>query len=247
VLISSSLEVVGPTNISSTLTFRELTLAAVVLQWPEIPCLNLALGIRWVEKGGPPVYRIVVPLVVLLLLAGCKGGSTTSGKPATTGNTSTTETTHKHTGTELTSTGKDTGPKLTVKYEGQTADVWAKQLLSETDKALSENAAFALKEIGEESLPFLPNAMEAKQQWVKINALSVVETDKSWAKNGAKYLVPMLDKALHDDAAKVRKQASAVIAILQFPESVAALKKAVAREEDPNTKAAMEKDLQKIK
>jgi hypothetical protein len=234
-------------NVQVTL-LGELTLGALILQRPENPCLDGVGRIRWVEKGGPPVIRIVVPCVVLLLLAGCKGGSTTSGKPGPSGGPAPTGT--QDGGPHPTNTHKSTEKvhKLTVKFEGQTADVWAKVLMDpKGDEINSMNAAGALREIGEESLPFLIKAMESNTNYVKLNALWVLEDDKKdWPRKAAKELAPVLNKALEDYSSDVRKKAAAVIAVWQFPESVAALQKAATNEQDSGVKRKMEEYLEKI-
>jgi hypothetical protein len=239
------LEVVGATNISSTSTFWELTPAAVVLQWPEIPCLDLVAGIRCVEKGGPPVYRIVVPFVVLLLLFGCKAGSTTSGKPAaSTGKGTDSGSTNTATQTATNTTSTDKQDKL---YDGHTLEQWRQQLMDEKDQAVSDNAAFVLEKIGAEQLPYLVKAMNGKKDYIRLNVLDILNAGKEWAKKEGNTLTALLNKALQDDSAKVRRKASEVIAVLQFPDSVAALRKAAAKEEDPKTKQTMEENLAKIK
>lgn len=193
------------------------------------------------------MYRVVMPVViVLLLLAGCKSGSSSSNKPGTSAADGVPGSKSGGQGT-VTPTAKDEGPKLTAKYEGQTADVWSKQLMDEESKAVSDNAAAALKAIGPESVPYLVKAMHSKTEWVKLNAMWVMEEGKDWAKNYGKDLAPALNKALlDDDKSKVRRQAAAVIAVLQFPESVEALRKAVNLEQDPGVKRKLEEYLKQI-
>jgi hypothetical protein len=207
--------------------------------------LDGVVGIRWVKNGGKPVYRIVVPLVVFVLLAGCKPGTTTSRSP--------TPTTSPGKGTDTGHTATQTGTNHTTdksKLYGdppQTLEQWAKQLMDENDQAVSDNAQDKLAKIGAEQLPYITKAMDGKKAYIRLNTLDIFIAGKEWAKKEDKTLVPLLNKALHDDVAKVKQKAAEVVAALQFPESVEALRTAAAKDDDPQTRDVMKEWLAKIK
>jgi HEAT repeat protein len=188
------------------------------------------------------VYRIVVPCIVFLLLAGCKGSSTSSGTPKGTDTPSPGNTTSSKPGT---STASNDGQE-DKEYYGRSLKAWF-MMLTDDDKAISENAAAEIQKIAAPALPILVKAMDSKKDYVKINTLEILAKGKDWAKGEEKTLAPVLKKALHDDSAAVRQEASKAIAALQFPECVEALRQASKKEEDPKTKTAMEKDLATIK
>jgi len=188
------------------------------------------------------VYRIVVPCIVFLLLAGCKGSSTSSGNPKGTETTSGPTNTTSNPGTQ-TAAGADPEDKVS---DGKSLKIWL-MLLKDGDKAVSENAAAEIQKIGAPALPILVKAMDSKEVYVKINTLEILAKAKDWAKNDAKTLTPVLKTALDDDSALVRQEASKAIVALQFPECVDTLRQAAKKEQDPKTKTAMEKDLATIK
>jgi hypothetical protein len=200
------------------------------------------------QKGGLPVYRIVVPFVVLMLLAGCKGG--TSSKPKVdTSPIVGTNTTPTNTATQ-TATNTSTANQEPKKY-GQnqyTLDQLTKMLMVEDDKATSDHAKEEMKKIGKEQVEWLTKAMDGKKDYIKLNVLDILIASKDdWAKKEGKDLVPLLHKALRDGSGKVRQKASDVIVVLQFPESVEDLRARAKLDEDPATKRAMEDNLAKIK
>jgi HEAT repeat protein len=196
------------------------------------------------QKGGKPVYRIVVPFVVLMLLAGCKGGSSSKPKAdsAPAGGTNGGST---NTSAQTSASSSQQAAKL---YDGYTLDDWATLLMSH-DSAESDTAkATMIKyKIGKEQVPYLVKAINSKKPHVKLNTLDILIEGQEWAKHEGKELVPLLKKALLDDAGKVRQKASDVIVVLRFPESVQDLRARAESEDDPAIKQAMKDNLAKIK
>jgi HEAT repeat protein len=185
-----------------------------------------------------------VPFVVFMVLAGCKGGSSSKPKgdsgPAVGTNAGSTNTSTQ------TSTNTSAAQQPATLYEGETLEVWAMQLMSD-QKAESANAKAVMKKIGKEQVPYLLKAMNAKKEHVKLYTLEILLAGQDWAKKESKDLAPLLKKALNDDAGQVRQKASDVIVILAFPESAKDLEARIGTEDDPAIKQAMKDNLAKIK
>jgi hypothetical protein len=200
------------------------------------------------------VYRCALPVILLFLVAGCKG-STTPTKTSTEPPPKTTPTTGKKPDDVNVNVPDNKlyfdGKVVDDPEKGKTAANWADILMDESDKTASEIGASQLAKIGAPAVPYLAKAMDSKKDHVKLNALQQLlkagEEGKDWAKKGEKELAPALNKSLKDESRDVKKKTAEVIAVLRFPESVAALRDAAKNPvEDPGVQRKMNDCLKKI-
>jgi HEAT repeat protein len=172
------------------------------------------------------VYRCAVPLILLLLLMGCNKDTTPSKNPANDG-----------TKPKLKTDDKVVNP-TPLEHKGVKLDDWAEALMKGPDGE-SQHAAKELGEVGEPALPYFIKAMDSEKDYVKIHSLEQLREGKAWAKKHPE-LVPVLNKALKDTYTKVRLNAAETIVVLDFPDSIAALRqRAEGGEPDINAREKM--------
>jgi HEAT repeat protein len=185
------------------------------------------------------VYHRAVLLILFLLAVGCGKGTTTSSKSATGDDAP------KPTPTII----PTVKPTPSVVDKNEKLESWAMDLV-DGDKAESEHAAVELGKVGEPALPYFIKALKSDKNpdkvYVKLNALQQLQKGKDWTKKHSTELAPVLNNALKDIKAEVRREVADTIDILAFTDSIAALRQAVGTEGDAATKRKMEEVLKKI-
>jgi HEAT repeats len=176
------------------------------------------------------VYRCAVPLILLLLLMGCNKGTTTPSKNSGGDGPKATPTSAKPGGNDISA--------LPIVHKGVPLDKWAESLMKGPEDE-SHLAAKELGSVGEPALPYFIKAMDSDKKHVKVYSLEQLRDGKAWAKKHAD-LVPVLNKALNDTSSDVRWSAAETIVVLDFPDSLAALRKAAGGgEPDPTIREKM--------
>lgn len=127
------------------------------------------------------------------------------------------------------------------RHSGRTAEDWGRDLL-DTNATVSNEAAFALRAIGPESLRFVLAGTESPYAMVRLRSIATALVEKDAAKY-PEVFEPVLVKMLNDENREVRGWAALDLARCGFKSSASAIEKALAAEKDKEAKKQMEESL----
>ena len=134
--------------------------------------------------------------------------------------------------------------KFTSRYKGRTAYEWSLKL-NEADDAVSNNAAFALKQIGEEGAPFLLMGMDSPLAATRERCAQHFPV---WlASRHAGELVHLLSELLTDPNPRTRINASTLSSNASLSKMLPHLEAALEREQDENVRQTLQASIKTLK